>query len=97
MATKAENKVRLEREALDFLRRRYPFAAELSLMPKSGSQVPNFNAFESWVGDVMAELAGAQQAVDDAVLPDTGDLVALDLAGLVASDPNLVLRDFVRL
>ena len=96
--TQAERNQELESEALEYLRRRYPFAAELSLMPKRAGQVPTFNTFSNWVGLVMTELATKQDEVDAAPDQPTWDAVVIDFAALDAADtPHLELRDFVRL
>lgn len=97
MATREENKVRLQRDAVRIIRFRYPLLTELSLMPRNGPQATAFNALETWIGLVMAELAAQADAVDATVDPDTGDGIVLDEATLVAADPQLVLVDFVRL
>ncbi len=96
--TQAERNEELEQDALEYLRRRYPFAAELALMPKNAGQVPVFLTFETWVALVMTELATRQTEVDAAPDQPTWDAVEIDFAALTAADtPHLELRDFVRL
>ena len=95
--TQAERNQELEQDTLEYLRRTYPFANEITLLPKNGSQVPVFRDFEDWVGLVMAELATRQDEVDAAPDQATWDAVEIDFAALDAADPGLVLRDFVRL
>lgn len=96
-ATQAERRDELTRETVEWLRRRYPLAAELSLIPPNAGQVPAYNAFRGWVGDVFVELATALDAVDAAPNQGVWDAVTVDFATLAASDPGLELEDFVRL
>lgn len=96
-ATKAERRDELTRETVDWLRRRYPLAAELQLIPPAGGQVASFQAFRNWVGDVFTALATALVAVDAAADQTAWDAITVDFAALAALDPFLALEDFVRL
>lgn len=97
MATRAENRLRIEKDAVRLIRFRYPNLGELALLPRNGNQVTSFQALEAWLGQVASELATQLDAIDATVDPDTGDGINIDTATLEAADPLLTWQDFVRL
>lgn len=97
MATKPENKERLERSLMLFVRKRYKLLTELALMPRNGPQNTAFNSLESWLGQCATELAARIDDVDAAPDDPTADAVVINFAPLEASDPGLTIRDFVKL
>ena len=97
MATRDENKKRLERATITLMRLAYPNLSELALLPRNGPQVIAFNDLEAWFGLCANDLAVKLDAVDATVDPDTGDAIEIDTAGLTAANPLLTWQDFVRL
>lgn len=97
MATKAENKERLEKDLIEFTRRRYKLLTELALLPRNAPQSTAFTNLENWLGQCAAELSARLDDVDAALTDADADNITLNTAGLEASDPNLTIRDFVKL
>lgn len=96
-ATQAERRDELTRETAEWLRRRYPLASELQIIPPTAGQLPAFNAWRAWVGSVFVELATQLAAVDAAPNQGVWDAITVDFAALEGTDPALRLEDFVRL
>ena len=98
MATVEQNKVRLERAMIIFIRGRYKALCELDAVPKANqAQIDAYAAVVTWLGTCNVELAAKLDAVDAAPTEEARDAVELDLATLQASDPQLTLRALVKL
>lgn len=98
--TKADKRRRLERQALEFLRRRYPdLDVLMSLEGTNAAQTAALVAWRAWMATIWTELdlrIGEVNAAPD--LPASGwRSIQIDREALRLADPSLRLRQWVRL
>ncbi|MCH9730990.1 MAG: hypothetical protein K0U84_15150 [Actinomycetia bacterium] len=98
MGTKADRRRKLEKQTVMFLRRRYKLFPEVSsLTATNAAQTAALDAWNAWVASVWAELTLRLDEVDAAADEATWDAVRIDRETLRTADPNLKIRQFLRL